>query len=39
MSVPVHASFVTKLVVVPGKQIAPDPLGRGITATVTSLIH
>ena len=39
ISVPVHASFVTELITDPGEQIAPDPFGRGIIATVSSLVH
>ena len=39
ISVPVHASFVTKLITDPGEQIATDPLGRGITTTVSRLVY
>ena len=39
ISVPVHASLVTKLITDPGEKIAPDPIGRGITGTVSCLVH
>ena len=40
ISVSVHASLVTPLIIgSPGKKVAPDPLGRGIAVSITSLFH
>ena len=37
--IPMRASLGTPLIAYPGKQVAPNPLCRGIIASHTSLFH